>query len=211
MLTDHHHSPLRDPVMGLGGGRDSESGAQDPAGASRAGVESGTSMSPQMIQKDGTRVNLPALILTVGLFSVFCLGLGFVAGQEFGTRRFTGDSASESKVISAEIQKQHQQLDQIRTELKSSLALMNSKLDLTRTNPSQQGSASVHAEYQTIANELQGKLDSTHQLFASMTDLPSLMARVSQLLTRWEERKVSIVEEICPASDGLPARYPGKK
>lgn len=210
MIKDHHHSPLRDPVMGIGG-----NGVPD-APREQSGSGGGTRepeflANQQPSPKDGIRINLPALILTVGLFSVFCLGLGFVAGQELGTKRFTTDLSTETKKSQSDAQRQEKHLELLRSELKTSLALVHSKLDQVAANGSNQAGNSGTNEYQMIASELQGKLDATHQLFAGMTELPGLMGRVSQLLSRWEERKVSIVEEICPASDGIPRRYPGKK
>ena len=70
-------SPLQDPSLGLGD-PDSPTPGRRASAAEKVPVKAVSAAG----------VNVPAVILSVGLFSVFCLALGFLAGQELGTPRF---------------------------------------------------------------------------------------------------------------------------
>ncbi|MFK7825313.1 MAG: hypothetical protein AB8G05_14255 [Oligoflexales bacterium] len=131
-------------------------------------------------------------LLILGMFS-----LGFIVGQGWEHRRADlfwmkinqnlGEQVQKiAQKEAAELQVSHQENPhKVLRELKAGLVQMHE-----------------------LGEELKLKIIDTHSLYAGMVGLPEQLKGLEELIKQWEASKISLVEDLCPASENLPRMLP---
>ena len=131
------------------------------------------------------------IVLLVGMFSI-----GFVLGQEWGHKRSDLHWMSLNLKFEQKLQKMDHAPLQVQRQGYSDPFIKELKNGLVQ----------MHG----LGEELKLKLIDTHSLYAGMVGLPEQLRELERLIKKWEASKISLVEDICPASEELPRMLPSQ-
>ena len=132
------------------------------------------------------------ILLLAGMFSI-----GFVLGQEWGHKK------SDLHWMSLNL-KFEQKLEKINRRGVHPVQFQNQGYSDPLIHELKNGLAQMHG----LGEELKLKLIDTHSLYAGMVGLPEQLRKLESLIKQWEAKKISLVEDVCPASEDLPRMLP---